>query len=60
MLTQNRAGDKIENNEMSGAFSSYDEGRSVYMVLVGKPEGKRTLWRPRYKWRIILKWNFRE
>jgi hypothetical protein len=26
------------------------EGRSVYRVLVGKPEGKRPLGRPRRRW----------
>jgi len=26
------------------------EGRSVYRVLVGKPEGKRLLGRPRRRW----------
>jgi hypothetical protein len=26
------------------------EGRGVYRVLVGKPEGKRPLGRPRYRW----------
>jgi hypothetical protein len=27
-----------------------EEGRGVYRVLVGKPEGKRPLGRPRRKW----------
>jgi len=26
------------------------ERRGVYRVLVGKPEGKRPLWRPRCRW----------
>jgi hypothetical protein len=30
------------------------EGRGVYRVLVGKPEGKRSLGRPRHRGRIIL------
>ena len=34
--------------------------RSVYMVLVGKLEGKRPLGRPRCRWRIILKWILRK
>jgi hypothetical protein len=38
---------KIENNELGGACSTYGERRGVYMVLVGKPEGKRPLGRPR-------------
>jgi hypothetical protein len=32
------------------------EWRGVYRVLVGKPEGKRPLGRPRLDGRIILEW----
>jgi hypothetical protein len=32
---------------MSGACSMYGERRGVYRDLVGKPEGRRTLERPR-------------
>jgi hypothetical protein len=35
---------------MGGACSSVGEGVGVYRVLVGKPEEKRSLWRPRRKW----------
>jgi hypothetical protein len=28
--------------------------RSAYNVLVGKPQGKRSLVRPRRRWKIIL------
>jgi hypothetical protein len=37
-----------------------EEGRDVHRVLVRKPEGKRTLGRPRRRWRIILRWIFRK
>jgi hypothetical protein len=36
------------------------EGRGVYKVLVGKPEGKRPLGRPGVDGRIILRWIFRK
>ena len=36
------------------------EGRVVHMVLVGKPEGKRPLGRPRLGGRIILRWKCRK
>jgi len=36
------------------------ERRSVYRVLVGKPEGKRPLGRPRLDGRIILRWISRK
>jgi hypothetical protein len=28
----------------------------TYQVLEGKPEGRRSFERPRYRWGIILKW----
>ena len=43
---------------MGRACGAYGEGRGVHRVLVGKPEGKRPLGRPRRRWRIILRWIF--
>jgi hypothetical protein len=36
------------------------EGRSVYRVLVGSPEGKRPLGRPRHRWEDNIKMDLRE
>jgi len=36
------------------------EGRCVHRVLVGKPEGKRPLRRPRRRWEDKIKWIFRK
>jgi hypothetical protein len=36
------------------------EGRNVYRVLVGKPEGKRPLERPRRRWEDGIKMDLRE
>jgi hypothetical protein len=36
------------------------EGRSVYRVLVGKPEGKRPLGRPRRRWKNNIKMDLTE
>jgi len=43
---------------MGGAFSTYWEGKDVYRVLVGKPEGKRQLGRPRRRWEDNIKMGF--
>jgi hypothetical protein len=32
------------------------EKRNAYRILVGKPEGKRSLGRPRRRWVDMLKW----
>ena len=36
------------------------EGRRVHRVLVGKPEGKSTLGRPRRRWDDNIKMDLRE
>jgi len=36
------------------------EGRGVYRVLVGKPEGKRQLGRPRHRWKDNIKMDLQE
>ena len=36
------------------------EGRRLYRVLVGKPEGKRQLGRPRRRWEDNIKMDHRE
>jgi hypothetical protein len=36
------------------------EGRGVYRVLVGKPEGRRPLGRPRSRWEDNIKMDLHE
>jgi len=36
------------------------EGRGVHRVLVGKPEGKRPLGRPKRRWEDNIKMDLRE
>jgi hypothetical protein len=45
---------------MGGACSLDGEGRGVYMVLVGKPEGKRPLGKPRCRWEDNIKMDLQE
>ena len=47
---------------MGGACSAYggEERRGVYRVLVGKPEGKRPLGRPRRRWEDNIKMDLQE
>ena len=39
----------------AGHVARMGEGRGVHIVLVGKPEGKRPLGRPRLRWEINIK-----
>ena len=36
------------------------EGRGVHRVLVGKPDGKRPLGRPRHRWEDNIKMDLQE
>jgi hypothetical protein len=45
----------IEKNEMGGTSSSDGGGERRLQVLVGKPEGQRTLARPRRRWEDTIK-----
>ena len=38
-----------------GHVAHVGERRGAYRVLVGKPEGKRPLGRPRYRWDDIIR-----
>jgi len=40
---------------MGGACSMYGERRGAYRDLVGKPEGKRPLGKPRCRWEVTIK-----
>jgi len=43
-----------------GHVARMGEGRGVHRVLVGKPEGKRPLGRPRHRWEDNIKMNLLE
>ena len=45
---------------MVRACSTYGERRGAYSDLVGKPEGRRRLGRPRRRWEDNSKMDFRE
>ena len=60
LLTQYCAGGKIEKNEMGGACGTCGEMRGVHRVLVGKPERKRPLGRPRRRREYNIKMDLQE
>jgi hypothetical protein len=45
---------------MGGACSAYGGRRGIYRVLVGRPEGKRPLGRPRFRWEDNIKMDLQE
>jgi hypothetical protein len=52
--------DFIGTSRRAGHVARMGEGRKVYRVLVGKPEGKRPLGRPRRRWEVGVKMDLRE
>ena len=46
---------KSRRMRWAGHVAGMDEVRRVYRVLVGKPEGKRPLGRPRHRWVDIVR-----
>jgi hypothetical protein len=44
----------------AGHVARIGEGRVVYRVLVGKPEGRRPLGRPRHRWQYNIRMDFWE
>ena len=44
----------------AGHVGRIEEGRGVHKVLVGKPEGKRPLGRPRRRWEDNIKMDLEE
>ena len=60
LLTQYCADDKIEKNEMGWACGAYGWEEGVYRVLVGKPEGRTPLGRPRRRWVDNIRMDLQE
>jgi hypothetical protein len=44
----------------AGNVAWMEEKRNAYRILVGKPEGKRPLGRPRHRWVDNIKMDLRE
>ena len=44
----------------AGHLAPMGEGGGVHRILVGKPEGKRPLGRPRHRWEDNIKMYFRK
>jgi hypothetical protein len=59
ILCKHKWNNGIED-EMGRACSMHGEEMNAYMVLVGKPEGKRPLGSPRCRWDDNIKMDLRE
>jgi hypothetical protein len=44
----------------AGHVARVGKGRGAYKILVGRPEGRRPLWRPRRRWEDNIKVGLQE
>jgi hypothetical protein len=51
---------KSRRMRWAGHVARMGDGRGVYRILVGRPEGKRPLGRPRRRWEDNIKMDLRE
>jgi len=51
---------KSRGMRWTGHVARMGKGRGVYRVLVGKPEGKRPLGRPRHRWEDNIKMDLQQ
>ena len=51
---------KSRRMRWAGHVARTGEGKGVYRILVGKPEGKRSLGRPRRRWKDNIKMDLQE
>jgi hypothetical protein len=51
---------KSKTMKWAGHVARMREGRGIYRVLVGRPEGKRPLGRPRRRWEDNIKMDLRK
>ena len=53
-----KSADQIKKTEMGRACSTYRGGEVHTGVLMGKPEGRRSLERPKHRWEDNIKPDF--
>jgi hypothetical protein len=60
LLIKYYSNDQIKMNEMAGHVARMGDRRGSYGVLMGRPEGKRPLGRPRQRWEDNIKTDLQE
>jgi hypothetical protein len=61
LLAKHNWNDQVKEDEMGRACSMNEvDGRNAYRILVGKPEGRRPLGRPRCRWVDNIKMDLKE
>jgi hypothetical protein len=51
---------KSRRMRWAGHVAHMGEGRGAYRILVGRPEGRRSLGRPRHRWEDNIKMDLQE
>jgi len=45
---------------MGGTYSTNGEMINAYNILIGKPKGRRPLWRRRHRWKVLWELELRK
>jgi hypothetical protein len=51
---------KSRRMRWAGHVAHMEEKRGAYRILLGRPEGRRPLWRPRHRWEDTIKTDLQE
>jgi hypothetical protein len=60
IMSNDNENDQVLEDAMGRACSMHGGKRNAFRILVGKPEGKRPLGRPRCRWKDNIKMGLRE
>ena len=60
IMSRDQDAGRSHSMKWAGHVGRMGQGRGVYRVLVGKPEGKRPLGRPRRRWEDNIKVDLKE
>jgi hypothetical protein len=60
LITKYYSGNQIEKNEVGGHVARMGKKRGTYRILVGRPEGRRSLGRPMRRWEDNIKMYLQE
>jgi hypothetical protein len=59
-LYSSPSNDQVKEDQMGRACRTNDERRNAYRILVGKPQGRRLLGRPRRRWVDNIKMDLKD
>jgi hypothetical protein len=60
LITDAEEGDQIMQDKMDRSCNMYGRGQKCIKNFSGKPEGKKTIWKNRCRWKNNIRMDLRE